>query len=62
MPTTYEDLSPARNCIVCPNKCYTCANASVCSFCNTGIGRTTNLPNCECDVGFYDNGTNDINC
>ena len=45
-------------CIKCPNKFNKCTSATVGTECAIGIGRSTNLPNCECNSHYFDNNTN----
>ena len=45
-------------CLACSYRCKTCDYISTeCKTCfGTGIGRTTNLPDCECEDGYFDDG------
>lgn len=36
----------------CDSKCVECSNSSTCSKCNS----TREGDNCDCKVGYYDNG------
>jgi proprotein convertase subtilisin/kexin type 5 len=46
----------------CSPKCSTCEyEATECTGCpGVGIGRSTNLPDCECLDGYFDDG--EVNC
>ena len=48
-------------CLICSYLCLTCDYIDYeCKTCHgTGIGRTTNIPDCECEDGYYDDGEDD---
>lgn len=43
-------------CASCGYRCLTCTNSTSCSSCDATTRNTTDLANCVCLTGFYDDG------
>ncbi len=43
-------------CLACNYKCLTCSSSLMCDTCDPSTRDTTNLSNCLCLPGFWDNG------
>jgi hypothetical protein len=49
-------------CKECPYPCGECDNNAVCTTCNSDTNRTSDIPSCVCESGYFDNDSGCSKC